>query len=341
MWIDDRLVVDEWREGSNRGITADYGLAEGMHTVRVEFYERIGDAMIDVWWEKVDQQSSFADWKGEYWPNRNLAGDPTVIRNDRTIDFEWGSGAAAPGLPSDRFSARWTRKIDFEPATYRIYARADDGVRVWVDDNRVIDQWQDSPGWEVYRAEVRLDGRQRIKVEYYDRTGNALVEVWWQKLTDPPTTTPTAPVATPEPTPTEAIPTDTPEPEPTDTPEPTPTIATPTDTPEPTPTDRPEPQVSAVQNVESGNVEVVGSGFAQGTRLFVYLTMPDGARMPESIATAEADDGGQVNLTFAMPATWPDGTPVVAGPVTLMVATEDGAIELSTQLEYTPMQGPA
>ena len=55
-------------------------------------------------------------------------GQPALIRNDAAIDFNWGLGSPAPGLPADNFSARWQRRQDFDTATYRFYLRVDDGA---------------------------------------------------------------------------------------------------------------------------------------------------------------------------------------------------------------------
>jgi hypothetical protein len=255
LWIDDRLVIDSWRDGAVRELREDRTLTRGDHRIKVEFYERTGEARIRVWWEKVT--ASYPDWKGQYWSNRKLDGKPALVRNDKAIDFQWGKGAAATGLPADNFSARWTRKVTFDRGLYSLYAWADDGVRVYVDDKLVLNEWHDSDGDEVYVVDLQLSGQKDVTVEYYDRTGSALVKVWWKRTgawptptaTPKPTTIPTAtPTSTPQPT---ATPTSTPEPTatPTSTPEPT---ATPTSTPEPTamPTSTPEPTATPTSTPE-------------------------------------------------------------------------------------------
>src|SRR5687767_7863144 len=50
-------------------------------------------------------------WRGSYFANATLAGTPALVRDDAAIDFDWGSGAPAPGLPVDNFSVRWTRDV--------------------------------------------------------------------------------------------------------------------------------------------------------------------------------------------------------------------------------------
>ena len=199
LWVDDRLVLDAWRDGPARELTADYALSQGTHRLRVEYYERTGDARVRVWWDKVT--ASYADWKGEYWSNRRLRGSPVLVRNDRAIDFQWDTGAPAAGVPADDFSARWTRQVTFEPGVYRLYAWADDGIRVYVDDRLVLDEWHESSGSEVYVVDRALTGKQELTVEYYEHGGKALIKFWWKRIGNLPTPTPT-PTSTPTPTPT-------------------------------------------------------------------------------------------------------------------------------------------
>jgi hypothetical protein len=243
LYVDDQLILDTWRDGGRREVTRDYALTRGAHTLRVEYYEQTGEARVRVWWEKV--KASYPDWKGEYWPNRKFDGKPALVRNDKSIDFRWGSGSVAPGLPTDGFSARWSRKVAFDRGAYRFYAWADDGIRVYVDGELVLNEWHDGSAEEVYVVDLNLAGQKTLLVEYYERGGEALAKFWWKRVGDWPIPTPTAtptatPTSTPEPTATPTVePTATPTSTPTPTVEPT---ATPTATPEPTPTPTPTPE---------------------------------------------------------------------------------------------------
>lgn len=240
MWVDEWLIIDSWRDGSARELTAEYALVQGVHSLKVEYYENAGDARIQVWWEKV-ASPSYPDWKGEYWPNATLSGNPALVRNDTTLDFDWGTGSPAAGLPADKFSARWTRQVSFDPALYRFHARADDGVRVYLDNNLVLNEWHASDGSKVYTTDLLLTGAHRVTVEYYEEADKALLKFWWQRIGDWPTPTPTpttAPPATHTPT---ATPTATPTLPPTETPTITPTA---TETPTVTPTATETPTVT-------------------------------------------------------------------------------------------------
>ncbi|MGA9533469.1 MAG: PA14 domain-containing protein [Anaerolineales bacterium] len=224
LWLDDEVVIDTWKDGSRREPTADVGLTRASHNIRLEYYEHTGAARVRLTWVKVGSPT-FHDWKGEYWSNRDLKGSPALVRNDEGVDFIWKNGGAAVGLPADDFSARWTRTVTFD-GLYRFNAYADDGVRVYVDGKRVIDEWHASSGSQTYTVDLELHGDLPLKVEYYERAGNARVHFGFKRIeptatptatgTQPPTTEP--PTATVTPTQTSsATPTATPSPSPTNT----------------------------------------------------------------------------------------------------------------------------
>ncbi|MAT98625.1 MAG: hypothetical protein CL608_15895 [Anaerolineaceae bacterium] len=177
LYVDNTLLIDEWRDASYREVTAELWLAAGNHQLRVEYYEHLGDARVQVWW---DTATEFTHWRGEYWDNKNLTGTPVLVRNDHKIEFDWGNDAPAPGLPVDQFSVRWTRVIEFEPDTYILFARADDGVRIYVDGNKVLDRWQLSGGDRIYQKELELQGTHTIVVEYYDEFIAAEIHFWYE-----------------------------------------------------------------------------------------------------------------------------------------------------------------
>jgi len=150
-------------------------------------------------------------WSGEYFDNITLAEPAYVTRDDEEINFNWSWGPPAGGMPTNSFAVRWTGKFRFEAGDYRFYAKADDGVRVYVDGERIIDGWRDG-GLRLYTADQFLtEGDHEIKVEYYDRIQVARVYFWWKKVSD---VTPTpGPTGTPEPTLTPTLsPTSTPSP---------------------------------------------------------------------------------------------------------------------------------
>jgi len=206
-----------------------------------------------------------SDWRGEYYDNPALAGDPIYVRNDVSIDFNWGGASPDPRIPGDRFSVRWTRNQSFAGGFYRFTILSDDGVRFWVDGQIVVDQWHDS-ALEPHSVDLYVSpGQHSLRLEYYENLGGAMIQLHWEAVVLPtstssptprPTQTPSptaSPTRTPTPTPTSS-PTRTPTPTPTPTLTPTATLSptsvptetftptpTSTDTPTPTSTDTPTP----------------------------------------------------------------------------------------------------
>ncbi len=121
--------------------------------------------------------STYPDWRGEYFPNTTLLGAPAVVRNDRDVNFTWGRGAPAPGMPVDNFSARWTRQLSFPAAQpYRFVLRSDDGVRLWIDNVLIIDEWRTASA-TAYTRDVNLTaGWHAVRIEYFEGGGDALVQ---------------------------------------------------------------------------------------------------------------------------------------------------------------------
>jgi hypothetical protein len=236
IYVGHRLVVDEWRDGARREVSATVPLPAGFHRVRVLYYDRTGDAVAQVWWDNV---TVFSDWKGEYWANPTLTGQPVLVRNDATVDFNWGRNAPVPlVLPADNFSARWTRTVALDTAVYRFRILVDDGARLWLGNQLIINDWRDGAVRELTVDYPVTAGTHSLRLEYYERTGDARIRLTWEKLTPTATATPVPP--TPTLTPTAVPPTNTPIPSATPT-----ETAVPTDTPlpteTPTPTETPEP----------------------------------------------------------------------------------------------------
>lgn len=106
-----------------------------------------------------------------------------MTRNDTSVDFNWGTNSPANGIPANYFSVRWTRTINFEAGTYRFRAQANDGIRVYVDGNRIIDEWHLSAGSVVYEAQITLTGGSHtVVVEYYEQENNALAKMWYERI---------------------------------------------------------------------------------------------------------------------------------------------------------------
>lgn len=129
--------------------------------------------------------AAHADLRADYFPSATLSG-AAIGRVDPAIDFNWGRGGPA-GLAADNFSARWTGFVT-APKTeaYRFSTTADDGVRLWVDGKLVIDNWTVQGATERSGTVALTAGRAyAIKLEYFERQGDATVRLRWSSPTTP------------------------------------------------------------------------------------------------------------------------------------------------------------
>ncbi|HEX5685644.1 MAG TPA: PA14 domain-containing protein [Ideonella sp.] len=118
---------------------------------------------------------------GQYFNNISLSGGYTVLRNE-AVDFDWGGGAPAAGIPADYFSVRWTGKL-IAPTSglYTLRTSSDDGVRLWVNGALVIDNWTDHAPTTNTSAAIALTAGAPadIRLEYYERGGGAVMRLHW------------------------------------------------------------------------------------------------------------------------------------------------------------------
>ena len=94
----------------------------------------------------------------------------TVTRIDPAVDFAWGSGSPAASIGADTFSARWTGQVEPQfTGTYTFYTVSDDGVRLWVNGQQIINNWTDH-GTTENSGTIALTAGQRydIRMEYYE-----------------------------------------------------------------------------------------------------------------------------------------------------------------------------
>ncbi|MCI0490989.1 MAG: glycoside hydrolase family 3 C-terminal domain-containing protein [Blastocatellia bacterium] len=122
--------------------------------------------------------------KAEYFNNKELKGDPVVVRVDEQVNFDWSRGRPAPEVNEDGFSARWTGKfIPPESGAYQLGAMADDGVRVYLDGELLVDAWANDQLSRIRTVmkEVNLEAGRAydVRIEYYENVRNAIAKFFW------------------------------------------------------------------------------------------------------------------------------------------------------------------
>ena len=201
LFIDDQLVLDDWRMGSARELTAVRTLGSYAR-LRIEYFEENGEASIFFAMTPLNApspapptppppwQGSAPDlpvvqdqWRAQFFNNTDLGGNPAAAmyepRGFYPLDRNWGMGAPAAGISADFWSARYEGRFYFAPGDYEFFAVSDDGVRVYINDILLINAWFDGYNDRSNRFNQVGAGWHTMRVEYYDRTGNANLRVWW------------------------------------------------------------------------------------------------------------------------------------------------------------------
>ena len=119
---------------------------------------------------------------GQYYNNKTMTGTPALTRFE-TVDFNWVNASPGTGVNADNFSARWTvTSVAPSTGTYNFQTVSDDGVRLYINGNLVIDNWTDHGSVTNTSANISLTAGDTIKVtlEYYEATGGAEIRLRWK-----------------------------------------------------------------------------------------------------------------------------------------------------------------
>jgi hypothetical protein len=164
---------------------------------------------------RIDEFDGFETYKGDIWTFttagtgggvradyykgmnfENLA----LTRTDPQIDFDWGDpGGPDPAVGNDNFSVRWTGEVEAAfTETYTFYPRTDDGVRLYVDGQLLVDRWVDRSVTENRGTIDLIAGNTySLVMEYYENTGGASAELRWSSPRTPKQLIPQAALALP------------------------------------------------------------------------------------------------------------------------------------------------
>ncbi|MFP5271335.1 PA14 domain-containing protein [Coleofasciculus sp.] len=203
LWVDDQLLIDNW---SNHAATENSGTidlqAGQQYDIRMDYYENFGKSVAQLLWSSESQSKEIIpesqlyspavdtlslDVSGngtgltaEYYNNRNFT-DLALTRTDETVDFNWGSGSPDAAIDPDTYSVRWTGFVEpLYSETYQFKTSSDDGVRLWVNDQLLIDNWTDH-GVTDNRGTIDLQAGQQyeIRMDYYENKGKSVAQLAW------------------------------------------------------------------------------------------------------------------------------------------------------------------
>ena len=168
-------ILDQFVDQPPTTYFVDFALSGASHTIKVEYYNGANAGTITVTIQNVNTLP--AGWTGQYYNNMALSGSPVFSRNDGPdVNFVWNDGSPDPQIPVDGFSIRWTRTITFNEGVYQFSTTSDDGSRVFVDGQLILNAWQDQPPTTTSANKQMSAGPHTIVVEYYENGGGAQMQ---------------------------------------------------------------------------------------------------------------------------------------------------------------------
>jgi hypothetical protein len=195
--------VDAGTAGTSKGATGLPSFSPGALSQGKTYYWRI------------DEFDGFETHKGDIWtfttagPGGGVRADyykgmnfETFIltRTDPQINFNWGDpGGPDPSVGDDNFSVRWTGEVEAAfTETYTFYPKTDDGVRLWVDGQLLVDNWVDRSATENSgKIDLIAGNTYSLVMEYYENGGGAVAELRWSSPRTPKQLIPQAALALP------------------------------------------------------------------------------------------------------------------------------------------------
>jgi hypothetical protein len=186
-WIDGAIAAQNWKENTTT-LTPNFNkvLKSGDHTFKLEYFEKTGNAVAKFNLKPYIPPTSCkaTQFRAEYFPNRTLSGTPPMVRCEGSVNYSWGTGGPSGGLVgSENFSARWTNTKSYTAGNYRFSITADNGMKVWLDNELIIDKWlnQTFPATQTVDRTLAA-GNHTVKIEYFEKNLDATAKFTVTKL---------------------------------------------------------------------------------------------------------------------------------------------------------------
>ncbi|MCB0558975.1 MAG: glycoside hydrolase family 3 C-terminal domain-containing protein [Phaeodactylibacter sp.] len=124
--------------------------------------------------------------QGAYFDNIKLEGSPKVSRVDEQVQFGWTLFSPHPSLDYDWYSVRWSGQLKAPgTGTYQIGVEGNDGYRLYLDGNLLIDNWKKQSYRTILEDFDFEAGREyNLKLEFFEPEGNARFKLVWDATVD-------------------------------------------------------------------------------------------------------------------------------------------------------------
>jgi hypothetical protein len=197
LWVNGQLLIDNWSYHAPTENSATINLLRGeKYNIKLEYFQGGGGAAMKLSWsspsrpkEVIPEDRLFSGLgiRASYYNNLTFYGTP-VTRIDPTINFDWGYGSPDPRIGPDIFSARWEGKVVPRfSGIYTFYTLADDGARLWVNGQLLVDDWNAHPPQE-HSGTIHLEAGQKydIRFDYGENVQGAVAVLLWSSSPDQP-----------------------------------------------------------------------------------------------------------------------------------------------------------
>ena len=125
------------------------------------------------------------DWSGYVFPSDANPSIGVPVANIQGLNFDWGTGvpvingSPVSGIPEDRFNAQFVSWQTFAGGTYTFFVSSDDGVRVYIDNELMLDKYVGRTlTQDIFNASL-TPGTHVLEVDYFEDTGEAALQVRW------------------------------------------------------------------------------------------------------------------------------------------------------------------
>jgi hypothetical protein len=203
LYVDNHLIIDSWTAYTETTRSGAIKLVQGSHSLRLDYHETTGDATVKLSWLAgqglVGAYYNDYDEAGVGGVGGGISGDLVMTRPDVPLHPHWpvigadpprlpddvemspkiSADPARPMVPGNHFSVRWEGSVwADQPGVYTFTIRTDDGLRLWVDEQLITDDWND--GEREHESKVLLSsGWHEVRLEYYEQIWNAYAELAW------------------------------------------------------------------------------------------------------------------------------------------------------------------
>ncbi len=206
VFFGNKHIINSWQKQGETTNMATISLHGGRYPIAVDYFDDVGRALLRLSWERtgpavagaedvaivrsapVQPPATTGPWQASYWNNTSLTGSPVFTRSEASVDHNWRSGSPSSAVNADNFSARFSNNLNLIPGRYRFTVATDDGARLWLNNQLVIDRWVEQP-LHIYDAEIDWPGGALpVRLEYFERFDQARIQLSWARIGAAPDT---------------------------------------------------------------------------------------------------------------------------------------------------------